>query len=88
MDGWCMDRTFFFIGFFFPAILTIAEGFKSILDVLKSGFIQLYGLKTGKQEWCIHGGWVTPATAMQFLFNHTFCKMFIRCSYELVSPIF
>jgi hypothetical protein len=28
MDGWCMDRTFFFIGFLFPAILTIAEGSK------------------------------------------------------------
>jgi hypothetical protein len=25
---------------------------------------------------------------MQFLFNHTFCRMFIRCSYELVSPNF
>lgn len=28
MDGWCMNRTFFFIGFLFPAILTIAEGSK------------------------------------------------------------
>lgn len=81
MDGWCMNRTFFFIGFLFPAILTIAEGSK--VRVHPTIWPQ-----NRKREWCIHGGWVTPARTMQFLFNHTFCRMFIRCSYELVSPIF
>ncbi len=87
--GWMVHgQDIFFHWVLIPSYPHHSWGFKSILDVLKSGFIQLYGLKTGKQEWCIHGGWVTPARTMQFLFNHTFCRMFIRCSYELVSPNF
>jgi hypothetical protein len=49
MDGWCIYKTLFLLGFYSPTLIPIVEGFKNVPRVLKLRFIQLDGLKTRKQ---------------------------------------
>ncbi len=83
--GWMVhgQDTCFSLGSYLPTNIPIVVGFKNVPRVLKLRYIQLDGLKTRKQGWCICNCCVTP-TSITYFWSSTHLLTFQKTS--MCSP--